>query len=48
VIYGDMHVFKVWGLEDTPAMLIGMDVLGLLHTLVVDYRLKEVQIRIRS
>jgi predicted aspartyl protease len=48
VIYGDMHVFKVWELEDKPALLIGMDVLGLLHTLVVDYRLKEVQVRVRT
>jgi predicted aspartyl protease len=48
VIYGDMHVFKVWGLEDKPAMLIGMDVLGLLHTLIVDYRLQELQVRVRS
>ena len=48
VIYGDMHVFKVWNLDDEPAILIGMDVLGLLHTLVVDYRLKEVQIKVRS
>jgi len=48
VIYGDMHVFKVWGLEDKPALLIGMDVLGLLHTLIVDYRLKEIQVRARS
>ncbi|MFL6578007.1 MAG: retroviral-like aspartic protease family protein [Povalibacter sp.] len=48
VIYGDMHVFKVWELENQPAILIGMDVLGLLHTLVVDYRLKELQVRVRS
>jgi hypothetical protein len=48
VIYGDMHVFKVWELEDEPALLIGMDVLGLLHTLIVDYRLKEIQVRARS
>jgi predicted aspartyl protease len=48
VIYGDMHVFKVWELDDEPAILIGMDVLGLLHTLIVDYRLKEIQVRVRS
>jgi len=47
VIYGDIHVFKVWNLEDEPALLVGMDVLGMLHTLVVDYRIKEVQIRPR-
>jgi predicted aspartyl protease len=48
VIYGDMYVFKVWELEEEPAMLIGMDVLGLLHTLIVDYRLKELHVRPRT
>ncbi|HEY6643138.1 retroviral-like aspartic protease family protein [Povalibacter sp.] len=48
VIYGDIDVFRLWDLEDEPAMLIGMDVLGTVHTLVVDYRLKEVHIRPRS
>jgi predicted aspartyl protease len=48
VIYGDIHVFKVWDLENEPALLIGMDVLGTLHTLVVDYRLKQLQIRPRN
>lgn len=47
VIYGDIHVFRLWGLEEEPALLIGMDILGTLHTLIVDYRLKELQIRIK-
>jgi hypothetical protein len=34
-------------LTDEPAMLIGMDVLGLLDTLVIDYRRKELQMKIR-
>jgi predicted aspartyl protease len=28
VSFGDIHVFKVWGLEEEPALLSGMDVLG--------------------
>ena len=28
VIYGDIHVFKLWDLEQEPALLLGMDVLG--------------------
>lgn len=48
VIYGDMHVFKVWELTDEPALLVGMDVLGVLHTMIVDYRRKELQIRPRT
>ncbi|HEY5807819.1 MAG TPA: aspartyl protease family protein [Povalibacter sp.] len=47
VIYGDIHVFKVWDLETEPALLVGMDILGMLHTIIVDYRIKEVQIRPR-
>ncbi len=47
IIYGDIDVFRLWDLEDEPALLIGMDVLGTVHTLVVDYRLKEVHVRMR-
>ena len=32
-------------LESKPALLIGMDVLGILDTLVIDYRLGELQLR---
>ena len=31
-----------------PAMLIGMDALGLLDTLIIDYRRHELQIRMRQ
>lgn len=48
IIYGDIDVFRLWDLQDEPAVLIGMDVLGTVHTLVVDYRLKELQIRLRD
>jgi predicted aspartyl protease len=44
-IYGNIDVFRLWELENRPAMLIGMDVLGTLGTLVIDYRRKELQIR---
>ena len=42
VIFGDFHVFKLWGLDQEPAMLIGMDMLGVLERLVIDYRRNEV------
>jgi predicted aspartyl protease len=42
VIFADFHVFKLWGLEKEPAMLIGMDMLGVLERLVIDYRRNEV------
>jgi hypothetical protein len=42
VIFADFHVFKLWGLDQQPAMLIGMDMLGVLERLVIDYRRNEV------
>jgi hypothetical protein len=42
VIFADFHVFKLWGLDKQPAMLIGMDMLGVLDRLVIDYRRNEV------
>jgi predicted aspartyl protease len=42
VIFADFHVFKLWGLDQQPAMLIGMDMLGILERLVIDYRRNEV------
>jgi predicted aspartyl protease len=47
VIYGDIHVFKLWDLEEEPALLVGMDILGSLERLVIDYRREEIQFRNR-
>jgi len=45
VTFGDMHIFELWKLGDEPALVIGMDVLGLIDTLVIDYRRRELHIR---
>lgn len=37
IIYGNFHIFKVWGLEDRPAMILGMDVLGTVKGLGFDF-----------
>jgi len=42
VIFADFHVFKLWKLDQEPALLIGMDMLGVLDRLVIDYRRNEV------
>ena len=42
VIFADFHVFRLWGLDKEPALLIGMDMLGVLDRLVIDYRRNEV------
>jgi predicted aspartyl protease len=41
---GDVGIFEAWGLADTPAVLIGMDALGTVDVLVIDYRRGELQI----
>ena len=45
--FADFAIFEHWKMKDEPAMLIGMDVLGLLDTLIIDYRRKELQIKLR-
>jgi len=48
ITYGDMHIFWHWHLTKKPAVLIGMDVIGLLDTFIIDYRRHELQLRMRS
>jgi predicted aspartyl protease len=45
VTYADLYIFKQWKMTAEPAILIGMDALGVLDTLIIDYRRKELQIR---
>jgi len=44
IIYSDFSIFQHWGLDDEPALIVGMDVLGLLDTLVIDYKRRELQV----
>ncbi len=46
--FADFAIFDHWKLKDEPAMLVGMDVLGLLDTLIIDYRRKELQVKLRQ
>ena len=46
--FADFAIFEYWKMTEEPAMLIGMDVLGLLEVLVIDYRRKELQMKIRG
>ncbi len=43
----DLHIFERWHMTEEPAMLVGIDTLGLLDILVIDYRRMELQIRTR-
>jgi len=42
--FADLSIFRHWRLTSEPAMLIGMDALGLLDTLIIDYRRQELQL----
>jgi predicted aspartyl protease len=43
--YVDAHIFSVWHLTAEPTLLIGMDALGLLDALVIDFRRRDLQLR---
>jgi hypothetical protein len=45
---GDLHIFHHWRMTEEPVLLIGMDVLGLFDTLIIDYRRKELQVLMRA
>jgi predicted aspartyl protease len=45
--FADFAIFEHWKMTKEPAMLVGMDVLGLLDTLVIDYRRRELHVKLR-
>jgi predicted aspartyl protease len=44
---GDFHIFELWGLQDEPTLLIGMDVLARSREMVIDYERGIVHFRKR-
>jgi len=44
--FADLAIFQHWKLIDEPAMLVGMDLLGLLEVLIIDYRRKELPVKL--
>jgi predicted aspartyl protease len=42
LVFGGFHIFKVWGMENQPAMIIGMDVLGTTTSLGIDFKNHDV------
>ena len=46
--FADMQIFQYWKLTKEPALLIGMDALGLLDTLIIDYHRNELQMLMRA
>ncbi len=47
ITFADTFIFDSWKLTREPAMLVGMDVIGSLDTLVIDYKMQEMHIRPR-
>lgn len=43
--FSDVHIFKHWRMTQEPAILLGMDVLGVLDQIIIDYRTRELHIR---
>lgn len=43
VTYADMHVFDIWGLKDTPALVIGMDLLSQFEQVALDFGRSQVR-----
>ncbi|MCC7200373.1 MAG: hypothetical protein IT483_12755, partial [Gammaproteobacteria bacterium] len=48
VTFGDFEVFRLWKLEATPALVLGMDVLGTVDQLMIDYRRAEFRVLLKS
>jgi predicted aspartyl protease len=46
IIYRDLPIFEHWHLSHDPALLIGMDALGLLDVFIIDFRRHELQLRV--
>jgi len=44
MVFGDFHIFNVWGMQDKPAMIIGMDVLGTVASLSIDFKNQDVYV----
>ena len=48
ITFGDMNIFSHWQVTREPALLIGMDILGLVDTLVIDYKRRELMIKLQG
>lgn len=41
VVYGDFEVFRIWDVADEPAIVLGIDVLGQMDAMMIDYVRRE-------
>jgi predicted aspartyl protease len=45
IVYSDIPIFKIWHLDSRPALIVGMNVLGSVDALVLDYPRARVYLR---
>jgi predicted aspartyl protease len=48
IVFGKFYIFKLWDLDTRPALVIGMDLIGKLDALAIDYEQREVQLLARQ
>ncbi len=48
IAFADLHIFRMWDLTNTPAILIGVDVMSRFDTVCLDFRRDEVAFRLPS
>ena len=46
VLVGDLHTFDIWGAADRPAMLMGVDILGLFDSVMIDLKRGEFTLKV--
>jgi predicted aspartyl protease len=44
VVFGAFEVFRMWGVESEPAIVLGMDVLGTANAMMIDYQREELRL----
>jgi predicted aspartyl protease len=44
VVFGPFEVFRMWEVEDEPALLVGMDVLGSTNGMMIDFQRNQVKL----
>jgi hypothetical protein len=44
--FADLHTFSLWGLQDKPALMIGMDLMGIFDVVSMDFGARVVRFRL--
>ena len=46
ITVADIYIFHHWNMTSRPAVMVGMDILGLLDALIIDYPRNELQVKV--